>query len=245
MLQRLIAFFADTASIIRFSVDTWGRSAESVYEAGGAQFFVRKNTSDIYVIHEVFTDHMYGTDITGTVVDIGANIGAFSIFASKTADQVYSFEPESENYTQLTKNIELNNAKNITPAKLAVGAADEDITLFKAENNKGATSSIYHMSHNTEIVPMRSLETLCQEFAISSIDFLKIDIEGGEYDLIDAAPSSLLHHIQCVVLEYHFVPGRSSKDIMTRLENEGFVVRRIRTLRSLFLGTGIIRAERV
>jgi FkbM family methyltransferase len=126
------------------------------------------------------------------VLDLGANIGSFSLFAAKSADRVYAFEPEKSNYEQLLKNIDINGAKNIIPIKKAVGGKSGSTLLYKSARNTAICSTAVEFSDTTEAVDVVTLSDAMKLCAVDHIDLLKIDIEGSEYDLFENVASAEL-----------------------------------------------------
>lgn len=119
-------------------------------------------------------------------VDIGANIGVHSMMASEIISdkgKVISFEASQHNFLRLQEHITLNQANNIEAHHLAVAECNKDITLFynEEEGNKGMVSAYgKHKSHSEKIKAVALDSFLAQ----TKIDFIKIDIEGGEFDAL-------------------------------------------------------------
>lgn len=133
-------------------------------------------------IDEVLTDYHF-SDIrpTDIVLDIGANIGAFTLFAAKKAKHVYAVEPL---YTDiLRKNIAKNNLKNVTVLEMGVG--DDNKHLVKYGNR----------SKRVYFTPFSNLLQMCN----NKIDFLKCDCEGGEWSI----SPTYLKGIRRIEMEVH------------------------------------------
>lgn len=207
---------------------------EQIREIGGVRLYMRGSTSDMYVAREVFTWGAYPLPISGIVFDIGANIGAFSIYAAKSARRIFAFEPESENYAQLQKNIALNRATNIEIYKKAIGATHGKALLYRATANTGATSLVSKVSRDTEVVDVITLEEAMRIGGVERIDLLKMDIEGAEYQIFETVSDEVLSRIDAIEIETHPVPGKNKKDIAQRLERSGFTVATRRTSPLLF-----------
>ncbi len=119
-------------------------------------------------------------------IDIGTNIGLHSLYASKLVGKngsVISFEPFSKNFKLFKKNCTLNNSKNITPENKAISDKNERITLHydSKESNLGMASSYINIYSESEQVSAVSIDSYLMNSNLSKIDFIKIDIEGGEY----------------------------------------------------------------
>ena len=198
----------------------------------GQKIKVRSGTADEEVVHEIFVCNVYtpkGFEIKDkdTVVDIGAHIGMFSIFASKFALNVYSFEPTNENFAILEENIKLNQATNVHPFKMAVSNKKGEKELFINKNNTGGHSFYKNKTGaDTLLVKTTSLEDLVDSNNISKIDFLKVDCEGAEYDIILNCPKRILSMIKKISMEYHDIDSNWNVSVLKKfLEGNGFVVK--------------------
>lgn len=183
----------------------------------GLMFKVRGNTSDIRITSEVFIHKDYQSVIlnkkfkTGSVcVDIGANIGVFSVFlASKMRGGViYSFEPLPENYLLLQKNINLNGFVNkVRVFQKAVSSKSGKFYLYRKSENDTGGGSIYFVNLVTHPIKIEieaiSIYDIFTNYGIEKIDFLKIDCEGCEYEIIYSIPQKYLLKIAEMLIEYH------------------------------------------
>ena len=121
------------------------------------------------------------------VIDIGANIGYFSILFSKWVGdkgKVFAFEPEPENYSILVKNIQANNCNNIIPIKKAVSNKEGTLILFQSEENKGDhrifDAEILPEDKNRNKIEIESIKLDSFILSEQKIDFIKMDIQGSE-----------------------------------------------------------------
>ncbi|MFC1902647.1 FkbM family methyltransferase [Chloroflexota bacterium] len=117
------------------------------------------------------------------VVDVGANIGHFTLLASRLVGKegrVYAFEPETFNHSLLVRNIELNEYQNITVEQKAISNTTGTIKLFIDNENPGA-HTIRRYSSKKEFIEVKSL-TLDDYFKARerTINVIKMDIEGAE-----------------------------------------------------------------
>ena len=136
-------------------------------------------------------------------VDIGANIGVHSLIASqilKEHGKVISFEASKKNYLRLQEHIELNNAQNITAHHVAIAESEKEITLFynEQEANKGMVSAYGKKDALQETIKAVPLDSLLSE---TKIDFIKIDIEGGEYDALRGMKNILQNQQPILLIE--------------------------------------------
>lgn len=120
------------------------------------------------------------------VIDIGANIGLYSLFAASIVGKegkVFSFEPYSINFDILKENLEINNFSNVTLNKIAIANKEDEIKLFynPKEYNLGMVSAFEHNYKESETVKSITLDSYLNNLSLTHISFIKIDIEGGEY----------------------------------------------------------------
>lgn len=120
-----------------------------------------------------------------TVIDVGANIGYFSVIASSIVGdngRVISFEPDKENFEFLEKTIELNNFKNVTPCNVALSDKNGEIELFISEDNKG-DHRIYATTEKRASIKVKTftMDDYLDSLDIKKVDFIKIDVQGVEW----------------------------------------------------------------
>jgi len=128
-----------------------------------------------------------------TVLDVGANTGCFTLLASRlvgTAGRVVSLEPIGENYRCLEKTIEANGLTNATPLQVAVGDRDGELEITLAEDS-GQHSAVLERSGERVLVPVRTLDSLVAELGLERVDFIKVDVEGMEPEVLHGARETI------------------------------------------------------
>lgn len=200
----------------------------------GIKFNVRSRTYDNIVLNEIWLKNTYnpkGFEIKDDdiVMDIGAHIGVFSIYAAVLTKngKVYSFEPMPENYKMLKKNISINRIKNIIPINEAVDSKPGSHVLFINEENTGGNSLLIKNSDKSEKIKVKttSIEEFMKKYSVDKIDLLKIDCEGSEYNILFKCPKKILKKISKITMEYHSIDkSRNAKTLKKFLENNGFKV---------------------
>ncbi|MFX0063643.1 MAG: FkbM family methyltransferase [Candidatus Hermodarchaeota archaeon] len=203
----------------------------------GVRYKVRAKTHDKIIINEIWVRNQYtppGFKInpSDTVVDIGSHIGIFAVFASKYAykGKVYSFEPIPENFGLLNENISLNNIKNLIPFNKAVTNKKGRIKMRVYENTGGHSLVFNHSNceSKTLTIETTSLKDFVEEKNISKIDFLKMDCEGGEYDIFFNCPDYIFRMIGLISMEYHNIDEKRNAVVLKKfLEEKGFSVKLI------------------
>lgn len=147
-----------------------------------------------YVQREIFIrDNYYEGDLLDSllneiieqnwnIVDVGANIGNHSLCFARKANEVISIEPVKLNFEILKKNVEINNKNNITLYQVGLGSHSSKGSIANVNtNNMGSTELEY--DDNGEIVIVSMDELLVGK----KIDFIKIDVEGFEYEVLQGA----------------------------------------------------------
>jgi FkbM family methyltransferase len=133
-----------------------------------------------------------------TVIDIGAHVGVVSMtYARRYGCRVYAYEPNPDNYRRLVANIQANGLDNlITAYHRAVTGNGRFVTISSDERNSGG-AMIY--TNGGMRVPSVTLAD-CISAAGGSVDLLKIDCEGAEYEIFDGAD---LRTIRAIRGEFH------------------------------------------
>lgn len=132
------------------------------------------------------------------VIEAGANNGSETLLLSKLVQhgRVYAFEPIPHVYNRLNFNVQLNEMNdNIILSQLAIGEENKTVTFNvfpKDFENQGMSSKYSENSRTTKLdVKQVKLDTFVQEMGITKIDFLKMDIQGAEIDLIKGGYESI------------------------------------------------------
>jgi FkbM family methyltransferase len=140
-------------------------------------------------------------------IDIGANIGYFSLLAAHLkARKVLSLEPVPNTYQMLKKNISHNGFTDIIePMNIALGDMDGIVKFTSAFGPKNhLQNDKYDVSRNTPLVDVRIAvldNILKNREDIKKIDFIKMDVEGGEYGALSGARVTLKTHKPMVLIE--------------------------------------------
>lgn len=197
----------------------------------GARLCTRRNGSDFHMIDEIWAFRKYdyfGYQIKpgDVVVDVGANIGAFTVYAAVVcgASRVLSFEPFPSNYKMLTRNVETNQLRMVTCVNQAVGGNRGMRTLRLNSTDSGSHSLVYGSSGNSVQVECCTLEDVFRQFSLTKIDYLKMDCEGAEYEILENS-ASRIRQIGRISMETHTLPDRKTEDLEKLLLSEHFDVR--------------------
>jgi FkbM family methyltransferase len=199
----------------------------------GPRFLVRRYTSDGSCVVDVTREGEYfkhfGIMPGDVVVDIGANIGSFSVYAAwlEPTARVLAVEPLQDNYSLLKRNAERNRLGNLETFRCGVMGKAGEITIYHGSASAEGSSSVVKSDAVDETL---SEKVPCISFAelldkVPRVDFLKVDCEGAEFDFIPEAPSSALKKVRKIAMEWHDVRSDlTHKDLVRKLESEGFRV---------------------
>lgn len=143
-----------------------------------------------------------------TVIDIGANVGYFSLFMLSRfkGARVYAFEPIGMNFKLLKQYKEENPNLAFTVVNQAVAGQQGTVVLnYDAGDQFTTSASIFDNKTEPDQVEVQSttLEAILKKNRLNKIDFLKLDCEGSEYDIVYGAPSEVLDKVSVIALETH------------------------------------------
>lgn len=182
-------------------------------------------------INEIFGENDYRLKegrSTHTIIDIGANIGTFSIFAAlkNPGAKVIAYEPSKKTFHQFCENISLNKLEeNIFPKKQAIGGKNGKLKLY--DSGISGQKSIYRTrgEGKYESVEVITLKDVFSKNRINVCDFMKIDCEGAEYDILMNTPKDLFKKIRKISLEFHEIkPDQDHSHLTAFLKGVGYKV---------------------
>ncbi len=170
-----------------------------------------------------------------TIVDVGANIGLYTIFFAKqtgSGGKVFAFEPDPDLFQMLRKNCETNNLSNVILHNCALGSCEDEKFLDRSPLNSGdnriVANSPLSVSHGKRVkVRTAALDTLLPG---QNVDFLKIDVQGYELEVLKGA-KDLLSKSPSLQLYFEYSPygmelaGCRPTDILELLSKLGYETR--------------------
>ncbi len=200
----------------------------------GVGYVLNTNTSDIRILNEVWNEKVYDPLLSyikegSSIVDIGTQIGVFTIKAATAAPnvKVFSYEPFKPNFETLKENIDLNTLQNIIyPFNVAVAGKRGEFTFYMQDHDTGGGSIHPHGDPTTMksmTVRAITLEDVFQANQIEECDFMKMDCEGAEEDILMNAPKELFSRIRSMSIEWHEDLSKFGRQKFTRfLEDLGY-----------------------
>lgn len=133
-----------------------------------------------------------------TVLDVGGHVGSHSIFCSERvgpSGRVYTFEPQAKMFAELLVNLDLNQCRNVTPYRCGLGAQAMDAKILQPNRANEGHSLI--TPSGTEQVRIKPLD----QFDLRDISFIKIDVEGYEYEVLQGGRETILRERPVMVIE--------------------------------------------
>ena len=214
--------------------------------ATGFSLYVQNALDARFLYKEIFQSQAYRELRLGAnpvVLDVGANIGIFSLFIKRLRPraQVLAFEPVPALVSLMTRNLDLHRITGVTLFQAAVGAqeseqsmifyptAPSNSTLYPEtlNNHKMRMSAVFSQRlldrmyrGRSVVVPVRPLSSFLK--ADAAVDLLKIDVVGSELDVLTGIHSDQWRTIRRILVDLQDQNGRLEA-VSTFLEKNGFV----------------------
>jgi FkbM family methyltransferase len=177
------------------------------------QVTIRLGTSDLRCLAKVFVNHEYLIPFETNprlIVDAGANIGMATLYFANKFPQakIIAIEPEQSNYDLLVRNC--SGVSNVASWQAAVWNTHASLQIANPQAEKWAFA-VTPFANGTFGIEGLTIPEILAKSGHSTIDILKIDIEGAERDLFCDGCEEWLPRVKMIVIELHdcFVPGCS------------------------------------
>jgi FkbM family methyltransferase len=174
----------------------------------------------LHAIKEIFIDEVYKVQLSPapTIIDCGANIGLSVIYLKKLFPNAHitAFEPDKTNFGLLQKNM---YSFHLNDVKLEQKAVWKENTVISFVNEGSMSSRIEQTSSSNDKVTAVKLK----DYLNRNIDFLKVDIEGAEYEVLKDIESNL-NVVENMFFEYHgnFNQNKELVEILDIINRAGF-----------------------
>ncbi len=210
------------------------REPYSVRFWNGMEIAMRPKRGDLTAFRETWLQRVYlGPNLRlaagDTVIDVGANIGCFTLFAASCVGprgRVISIEPDAETFGRLKLNIQANRLRNVIPLRAALAGRSGTVSLRSCPN--ALFSSLYgqvdgrHNDGTVQEVPAMTIDQIMSNAGVVSCNFLKMDCEGAEHEIVAAMSVETAARIGQIGMELHDLAGVDSEATIRRLEEFGF-----------------------
>lgn len=221
-------------------------SRTAVLRLRSGESFQIKHFLDALIVKEIYCDNDYQIKKNSykVMVDIGSNIGTFSILSAKLNQKakIFSYEASPSTFKIQKNNLLLNSIKNVVSNNLAVTSKVSKMIFYT--NQASGLSSLYFKGDKStkQSVGTTTLSRIFSDNKIKTIDFLKMDCEGAEYEIVLKSPDKVLKRIKCMATEYHdSITKHSHQELIEKLKHLGF--KTVITQHPLETDIGIIYAH--
>lgn len=226
-----------------FGVKNWGEVFKlALSKRGSAPHLIRlrdgslykvNTLMDVWVLKETCLDQQYerfGTPVENdwTVIDIGGGWGDFSIDVARKHPgcRVIAFEPFGPSVELFKVNLALNAVGNVELIPAAVGRKTGKLRLSTAHTEAVQLSTAQTATQSWQEVDSYSLKDVLRNFLVERCDLLKMDCEGGEYEILFFAEPESLKKIQRIVMETHDgITSYMHTDLIRFLQESGYRVK--------------------
>jgi FkbM family methyltransferase len=181
-------------------------------------------------ILEVFAKDGYAADIdwpeVRSILDLGAHVGSFVCWAAVMAPQAHfvAVEPDPDNARALTANVRRNGLEpRVRIREVAVGEDEGTRSLSGMPgSNRYASSIVVDRGGPRVDVKTTTLSRLLDDELSGPIDVLKMDVEGAEWEILEATGGEVWSRVRHLLLECHLRPDQTMADLEGLLARRGF-----------------------
>lgn len=179
-------------------------------------------------LRRIYSPPGYEIESGSTVIDIGANIGVFAIYAATQAPgvRVFSYEPFPENVKWLRNNVAKSGLANVEVHQLAV-CGETGVRYLQVNSEDWIMHSLFgegSEQHRGLAVNCVSFDQIMNGADIERCELLKLDCEGSEYEILRSCAPETLKRVGRIVAEYHEGPhiDGTGKELCRFLEARSF-----------------------
>lgn len=198
------------------------------------ELFLVRSLMDAWILKETCLDRQYEEASLPlledwTVLDIGAALGDYAVWAARQLPhgRLIAVEPYPPSISLLRSNLEKNRIYNVEIFEGAVSASNGSAVLAVEEGRAVQNSTAVDKNENRSIeVKTISLQALFEAYSVSVCDYLKMDCEGGEYDILFSASPDTLKRVKRICMEVHDgMTVHNRREMISFLEKNGFKTR--------------------
>lgn len=213
---------------------------EKVCISNGLKLDYEANKDTLFLLKSIFVDREYADYFPfyedAIIVDLGAHYGYFSLFARQNTGagaRIISLEPDKKNMSVFSKNILSTQVKGIEGIQAAVGGVKGELKLYLGNSINNSLVENYALNKNSskfDLVKVMTLEQVLREKQIPHIDFLKMDCEGAEYEIVFGSPPEVFEKVTTISMEFHDLKkaGSTGNALVKSLTNKGFRIKKFK-----------------
>lgn len=220
------------------------RDGEFSIRINGRRFFLRGRSVDFSVLNSIFGKGEYDIEpgfVPEVIVDAGANTGASTLYFRMRYPEalIIAVEPEISNYGLLCRNMEacrgvkcINAALWVRDGLLSLRNPSADHYAYQFDEIAGSDGTVRCVT----------MSTLMADAGVETVDILKMDIEGAEYQIFSAGNYEWLRRVRMLIVELHeyICPGvedlfmKAAESVPNRLFVKGE--------NTVLINTGLVRS---
>jgi FkbM family methyltransferase len=176
-----------------------------IMEVNGMKYFLA-DLESILILSSGFEKWMwnYLKPKKGEVfIDVGAHIGKYALQVAKIVGEnglVIAIEASPINYNVLLKNCRLNNIRNVIALNIAAWKSNGELKLFIGDVG-GHHSVKLNFGLGFIKVSAKALDNVLKELHINRVDWIKIDVEGAEYEVLEGLKSTIQQYKPTLIIE--------------------------------------------
>ena len=178
--RREIEYLFSDSSTKTVELEPYGKIIFPYFKMGNI------DSLNLFDIDEImlFAYYWCNRDCYKNILDVGANIGLHSIFLEKCGFNIQAYEPDPVHFAKLQDNLKINNCFNVTANNMAVSSEDGEMEFVRVLGNTTGSHLLGAKSNPYGELEQIVVKTKAFSSIIKGIDFLKLDIEGHEKDVI-------------------------------------------------------------
>jgi FkbM family methyltransferase len=222
MLKRLRAVRQYNRDWLKYALCRYRRSDTVVHFRLRNGQTVTTVADAAFVLNEIFLDRTY--DVPGvdwrecrSILDLGANVGAFALYVTSRAPNatIYCFEPALKAFRMLESNL----ASNHLPARaFQLAVSGSNCAGHLQLDSQSTARSLGDSGEEVQCINLSGAFALAQ---VERFDFVKMDVEGAELQILNGCTDEQLRRIGALAAEWHHSAGELSA-IVARLRRIGF-----------------------
>lgn len=206
-----------------------------------------KNFANSYIpeiLKELYRDRVYDPYVKNrqdmTVMDVGCNIGLFTQYIYPFAKKIYSVEPSATHCEVINQLVTFNKMDKVTIIQKALSHENGTATFYHNDNVTmfSLKPEVNGRPDEAEIVETITLEKMMADYKIDHVDFMKLDVEGSEQDIIGSRGfENVAGKIDTIMGEHHVWSGKNPQLMANTLRDYGFKFEWIPNDAQLFVAT--------
>jgi FkbM family methyltransferase len=189
-----------------------------------------RDQADASVLAEIFQIREYRSaeniikSAVFPIIDAGAQAGFFSLYvrALNAKIRVYAVEPEPANAEFLAKQLKNNHIQDVKIFQQALAGKTGKLDFYVSPDTHNHSLIKFDEFKEKITVASISLSEFLKQNKIDKVSLLKMDIEGGEYEVMENLAMDDWRKLENILLEYHDLPERNHKDLADLIRRNGF-----------------------